>query len=238
MKRIQSLVVFTFLCFLVYACKKSKSDAPPPTPIAAYYFDNDWLTNSISPLLHGAQVGNVASTSDSFDIPYKAMSFPGNGYVEVKDSDLLDFAGNQFSLAAWIKPGKAAAAYIIVKTDEGLNTTPYGLTIYPEFVSAYIHATTGEEFQVNGKTPIVNGAWQHIAVTFSGDQLTIYYNGKSEGTVLVDRPLAINKGDLNIGGNEDYYPAAIFEGRIDNVKIYDKALTASQINYLAKNYNY
>jgi biopolymer transport protein ExbB len=235
MKRI---LLFFLFCFYLQACKKSKSDAPPPTPIAAYYFDNDWLTNSISSLLHGNQVGNVASTTDSFDIPYRALSFFGNGYVEVKDSDLIDFVGNQFSLAAWIKPSKTQVAYIIVKTNGGFNYTPYGLTIYPEFASAYIHTTTDEQFQVDGKTPTVNGAWQHIAVTFNGEQLTIYYNGKSEGTVLVDRPLANNKGDLNIGGNVDYFPSAVFEGRIDNVKIYDKALTAGEINYLAKNYNH
>jgi trimeric autotransporter adhesin len=80
--------------------------------------------------------------------------------------------------------------------------------------------------------------WQHVALTFNGAQLTIYLNGKSEGSIAVDRPLAANKGNLAIGGKEDSFPASVFEGRIDNVKIYDIALTAGQINYLAKNYNY
>jgi hypothetical protein len=235
MKRI---LLFLLFCFYLQACKKSKPDAPPPTPLAAYYFDDDWLTNSISSLLHGNQFGNVASTTDSFDIPYRAMSFPGNGYVEVKDSDLIDFPGNQFTFAAWIRPAKTSQAYIILKNEEGQNHSPYSLDIYPGTLRAFVRATTKEQFIVTGKTPIAKAVWQHVALTFNGAQLTIYLNGKSEGSIAVDRPLAANKGNLAIGGKEDSFPASVFEGRIDNVKIYDIALTAGQINYLAKNYNY
>jgi len=235
MKRIFLLLLF---CFYLQACKKSKPDAPPPTPIAAYYFDNDWLTNSISSLLHGAMVGNIASTSDSFDIPYRAMSFPGTGYMMVKDSDLIDFPGNQFTFAAWIRPAKTSVAYIILKNEEGLNPSTYSLDIHPGTLRAFVRTTTKEQFIVTGKTPIAKVVWQHVAVTFNGAQLTIYLNGKSEGSIAVDRPLAANKGNLAIGGKEDSFPAGVFEGRIDNVKIYDKALTAGQINFLAKNYNH
>lgn len=232
------ILFFIFFCLLLQACKKSKSDAPPPTPLAAYPFDNDYITNSVSSFLHCDYTGNIASTSDSFDIPYRAIQLTGDGFLWVKDSDLIDFPGNQFTLAAWIKPSKASVAYIIMKSDEGLNYSPYCLDIHPGFLHASVRTNTKEQFKVTGTTPILKYAWQHVAVTFTGSQLTIYLNGKSEGSVAVDRPLAVNKGDLAIGGHVDYFPAATFQGRIDNVKIYDKALTAGQINYLAKNYNY
>ena len=68
MKKIQSLLFLISLCLWLQACKKSKSDAPPPTPLAAYPFDNDYITNSVSSFLHCDYTGNIASTSDSFDI--------------------------------------------------------------------------------------------------------------------------------------------------------------------------
>jgi hypothetical protein len=237
MKRIKPVLLFFIIfCQILQACKKSKSDPPPPAPIAAYPFDNDYIKNSVSNVLHGSYTGNIASTSDSFDVPFRAMSFNGDGFVWVADSDLIDFPGNQFTIAAWIRPAKASAAYIVIKNEEGLNHSPYSLDIHPGFLRAFVRTTTKEQFIVTGTTPIAKAVWQHVAVIFSGEHLTIYLNGKSEGSIAVDRPLAANKGNLTIGGKEPGFSSA-FQGRIDNVKIYDKALTAGQISYLAKNYN-
>lgn len=237
MKKINSLALFCLiLCPLLQACKKDKAEAPPPDPMAAYDFDNDWLTNSMSSLLNGTAVGNLSSTTDSFNTSYAALQFSGDGYVKVKDSDLLDFVGNQFSIAAWIRPVETQAAYIVIKGEDANHNSPYSLDIFPGVVRAFIRTNTKEQFLIEGKSPILKGVWQHIAVTFTGAQLTIYYNGKNDGSVMVDRPLGISSGDLAIGASEKYFPAASYEGRIDNVRIYDKSLTAAQIKNMYQNY--
>lgn len=236
MKRIQSLLFLIFIFLLLQACKKDKAEAPPPDPIAFYNYDNDWLTNSMSSLLHGSAEGNLSSTTDSFNTAFAAMQFSGDGYVKVKDSDLLDFGGNQFTIAAWIRPVETKTAYIVIKGEDANNSSPYSLDIHPGVVRAFVRTNTNEQFLIAGKSPILKGVWQHIAVTFTGEQLTIYYNGKSEGSISVDRPLDNTSGDLAIGASEKHFPAAAFVGKIDNVKIYDKALTAGQVDYLYKNY--
>jgi arabinan endo-1,5-alpha-L-arabinosidase len=238
MKRIQSILFLIIIFLLPQACKKDKAEAPPPDPIAAYNFDNDWLTNSMSSLLHGSKVGNFISTSDSFlTVAKTAILLSGEGYVRVKDSDLLDFGGNQFTIAAWIRPTNTKYAYIVIKDKDANSLPAYSLDIFPGVVHAMVRTNTDEMFSIDGKSPITEQLWQHIAVTFTGKQLTVYYNGKPEGSVAVDRPLAINTGNLSIGAKESSFPgASMFWGKIDNVKIYDKALTAGQVNYLYKNY--
>jgi len=241
MKRINSLLALfcIILCPLLQSCKKDKAEKaedPPPAPMAAYDFDNDWLKNSMSPLLNGAAVGNLSSTTDSFNTPYAALQFSGDGYVKVKDSDLLDFVGNQFTITAWIRPVETQAAYIIIKSEDANHNSPYSLDIFPGVVRAFIRTNTKEQFLIEGKSPIIKGVWQHIAVTFTGEQLTIYYNGKNEGSVMVDRPLSISSGDLAIGASEEYFPSVSFVGRIDNVRIYDKGLTTAQIKNIYQNY--
>ena len=239
MKRKQPHCLFLLLILIglqLPACKKDKVEVSLPDPIAAYNYDNDWLTNSMSSLLHGNAVGNLSSTTDSFNTSYAALLFSGDGYVKVKDSDLLDFVGGQFTIAAWIRRVATKTAYIVLKGEDANNDSPYSLDIHPGVVRAFVRTNTNEQFLIQGQTPIVKGVWQHIAVTFTGEQLNIYYNGKSEGNIAVDRPLDISSGDLAIGASAKYFPAAAYVGKIDNVKIYDKALSAAQIKNLYQNY--
>jgi hypothetical protein len=234
----KSTVLLLFIVIIqVSACKKDKAVAEPaPSPIAHYTFTNDWLNNSISPLLGGSGVGNLSSTTDSFKTTFAALLFNEDGYVEVKDSDLLDFAGGEFTLAAWIYPSKTDIAYVIHKGDKVGGDYSYSLSIFPGFAQGGIRSTTKETFLVTGTSSIKKNVWQHIAVTFSGKQLTIYYNGKNEGSTVVDRSLRISDGSLAIGAYAWAFPAATFKGKIDNVHIYDKALTAGQISTLFNNY--
>jgi hypothetical protein len=224
------------LLLLFAACKKDKNEAPPPEPIAYYKFDNDYLTNSMSSLLTGSYVGNIASTTDSFNVAYGCVTFNGDGYIKVKDSDLLDFAGNQFTFSLWIRPTKTSVIYLINKAGDNNADNPYSLDIFNGVVRAYIRTNTDEQFLIEGSTPIKAGVWQHIAATFSGTQLTVFYNGKKEGSVAIDRPLVTSKGDLAIGGHIDYFPAGAMYGRIDNVKIFDKVLSDGQVMNLYKHY--
>jgi hypothetical protein len=239
MKRINSLLLLFIIDFLLLqACKKDKEDPPPPPPdpIALYTFDNDWAKNSMSELLHGAVVGDLSSTTDSFNTDYAAFLFSGNGYVKVTDSDLLDFPGGQFTLVAWIRPSKISGTYVVHKSANSGGGGAYSLDIHPGFVRGNLRTTTDEFFSVTGTTKIVKDVWQHIAVTFTGEQLTIYYNGEAEGNKAVDRPLMVTTGDLSIGTYEYAFPGASFEGKLDNVRLYDKALSAGQIMDLYQHY--
>lgn len=233
MKKISTLLIV----IIVLSCKKNKSDSPPPEPIAAYSFTNNYK-NSVSSLLNGTGVGSVIFVADSLDAAKSAISLSGNEYVKVADSDLLDFSNNEFSVAAWIKPTDIDAVYVIIKNEDANSHSPYCLDIYPGKVRGFVRTNTDEQFVIEGKTPILNNVWQHIAMTFSGTKLTIYYNGKAEASIDIDRPLKINTGDLSIGTSMKYFPSASFKGRIDNVKLYDKSLGAEQIKFLANNYNY
>lgn len=237
MKRKKSPLLFLIaICLLTLACKKDKAESPPPDPIAVYDFDNDYATNSVSSVLDGEVEGTMSSTTDSFNTAYGAFLWPGNGYVKVADSDLLDFPGGQFTLAAWIRPSKTSVAYIFHKGDEVGAGGSYSLHIFPGHLKAFVRTTTDEQFDVEGTTPIKKNVWQHVAVTLGNGQLTVYYNGEKEGSTEVDRPLGNSDGDLGIGSYIWAEPGGNFEGKIDNARIYDKALTAGQVKELYKNY--
>jgi hypothetical protein len=230
-----------FLIILIFlqlpACKKDKDDKPsaPPEPIAAYDFVGN-ANNSISQLHDGTKVGAITNSLDSFATPNAAFFFPGNSYVKIPDSDVLDFAGNQFTITAWIRPVVTSGSYIVHKSASSGNGGMYSLDIHPGVPRSVISTQTNETFVVTGSSKIKKQVWQHLAVAFTGKELVIYYNGEKETTTVVDQPLKVSTGSLNIGAYESVLPGASFEGTIDNVRIFDKALDANQVKKLYQNY--
>lgn len=81
--------------------------------------------------------------------------------------------------------------------------------------------------------PLVKNTWMHIAVTFYGKLVTIYLNGQpaSKGYTMFT-PDLIHGDSLYLGGNpyrsDNYYITA----RLDDIKIFDKALSSNQIQAL------
>ena len=160
------------------------------------------------------------------------VSSPANGSLDFgEDTD--------FSLMAWIKVDKppeldGAQSTIISKGDGGNNarilwkiiTTQVNVTIANE-------AGAGPKVVFNSDKEVVDGKWHHVLfVADRSDTTRIYIDGKldaevgkSEGTdITTESPLFIG-ASVRIGEATRRY----FEGLIDEVGIYDRALTDDEI---------
>ena len=72
------------------------------------------------------------------------------------------------------------------------------------------------------------GQWVHLAGTFDGKTMRIYVNGKEHGTMDRPGPIKPNEFHLCLGSYEENHPAH-FTGLLDEVKLYNRALTAEEI---------
>jgi fibronectin type 3 domain-containing protein len=81
-------------------------------------------------------------------------------------------------------------------------------------------------------TALATGTWVHVAVTLSGDTATLYVNGASVATkVAAINPTGFDfKPANNYIGKSQFAADPLFNGRIDDFRIYSYALTASQVN--------
>ena len=69
--------------------------------------------------------------------------------------------------------------------------------------------------------------WTHLAATYNGTSLALYVNGVQAGQLLIARLDRASTGALRIGGNAIW--GEWFQGDIDEVRIYNRALTATEI---------
>jgi hypothetical protein len=180
-------------------------------------------------------------TTDRFGNPHAAYSFPGAGGITVPWSSSI--AGpafqNGYTIAAWIKPTTLPTVGTDQRNIFSKENSNIFLRIsyYPSddksFINAY-HREAGvtTHSAANYKLPLTAGTWYHAAVTW--DKATgvweIYVNGEPRGGLPFIPTLDttfMGDGGLWIGRNEQY--GHYFQGIIDEVYVYSRALTAQEI---------
>ena len=80
---------------------------------------------------------------------------------------------------------------------------------------------------------IATDTWVHVAASFDGSAITFYVNGVADGTVAHSYTTALNSWGLVLGGtipNDGYHLG--FSGAVDDVYLYDRALSAAEVTDL------
>ena len=87
-------------------------------------------------------------------------------------------------------------------------------------------------YGVNGTTQVGMDEWHHVCGTFDGVNISLYLDGVVENTIENDVGIGISTDPLRIGANityEDRY----WDGPIDEVMIYNRALSSDEVAALA-----
>ena len=156
-----------------------------------------------------------------------ALSFNGSSsWVTVPHAESLRLT-NALTLSAWVRPA-ANNNWRTVLMKELAEGGSYGLYSSNGSVpqSWLQMAENGEE--VKGESALPLNQWSHLAVTYNGSTASLYVNG----TLLNQEPIAgdlvDDGGVLRLGGNS-VWPSEFFSGRIDEVRVYNRAQSATEI---------
>jgi hypothetical protein len=208
----------------------SNTVAPPPSGlVAAYNFDAGSGTTLADASGNGNN-GTIANgTWSTAGHTAGALSFNGTSTsVTVADSASLDLTAGM-TLEAWVSPSALGTAW---RTALMKEQPPAGLT-YALYAntdtsrpSAHIF-TSGGEAILKGASALTVNAWNHLAATYDGTTLRIYLNAVEIGSATVGKPITVTTGALKIGSNSIW--GEWFQGLIDDVRVYNRALSASEI---------
>jgi len=158
-------------------------------------------------------------------------------YVDVPQSTVLDVA--TYTLAAWVRYTgtqndqtlgrwevleKAGAYWMNVRTD--------GLVRVGGFYGGCANSNW-QYFDSTRALPV--NRWKHVATTYDGAWLRVYIDGRAAGAKRVSGRTCVSGEPLAVGAKNN--PAkglleAFWDGRLDEVRIYDRVLTLTEIGQL------
>jgi|GEM_PF-5526809 len=160
----------------------------------------------------------------------KALQFDGvDDYIEVPDSPELRVS--EYTFEAWVKPYPNPSSTtewnaIITKRDNG--TSGMGLYVNKQDGRFLLWHTSGSSSYNVFSSPKAYGEWYHIVGTYNGSEMRIYVNGKLEGSLSAPPPSEfINPVTIGSGLTSWY-----FNGIIDEVRIYNRALSEEEVKLL------
>jgi hypothetical protein len=197
-----------------------------PGLVAAYSF-NEGTGTTLTDRSGRGHTGTVSGATWSTQGRFGgALSFDGvNDWVTIADTAALDLTTGM-TLEAWVLPSTLQEwRTVLLKEQSGglvysLYTSGGGTR-----PSAYVAAP--DEIGVVGPSSVSTTSWTHLAVTYDGVMLRFFVNGTQVATRALTAPLTASTGALRIGGNNVW--TEFFRGRIDEVRVYNRALTAAEI---------
>ncbi|NLH17747.1 MAG: hypothetical protein GX455_14310 [Phycisphaerae bacterium] len=208
-----------------------------PMPVAWWKFDEGYGPTAYDAI--GSSHGSISGATWTTGIVGGALVFDGeDDLVWIADNDAIRLGTGDFTISAWVRPRSLdREEYTILAKVEGLSNKEYMLQIDERQPRLDIEKDANNGRAV-GAANCKSGQWQHLVVTFHSTTLQsiFYYNGIRQlsppfGSAITAMPSRLNN-DLLIGLRGGSYDRFGFDGAIDEVMLFNRVLTESQVQSL------
>jgi hypothetical protein len=225
-------------CFLLIMSSTGIASAEM---VAHFNFNNDSATTAkdVTGRGHdGTITGNITFGPGKFG---NCMIDDGTGSIALAPATGTDiqFGGNSYTITAWIKTSSTQAMAIVAKynTANGGTHEAQDRHFGINYRSGRIGVDNGWVGSLNGSTRIADGTWHHVAFTQAqsgagaAGTWTLYVDGQTNGTSTQSPQADPATHQIFIGSGcpGSYYPNK-WNGSIDDVRIYNNALSQDEIN--------
>jgi len=225
------------------------SQSFPTNGLAAYYPFNGNANDASGNGHNGINQGGVL-VPDSFGYPNQAYRFDGtNGFIDVSQNRPITGVQTTFSICGWINPryipqlphdetiGRGIYWHRADWKDIGvrINNSPwYSFTTTTlEFCTVPTFQSANHDDNLFASQLIPTNTWTAFVATYDGVTKRLYINGTLDVSVPYTFQPNWDTGFIGegIGGNFAGQ-AETFDGIIDNIRIYNRALSASEVQQL------
>ena len=176
----------------------------------------------------------------STDVPFStsgnaySVQFTGSNRIEVPSSAIIN-PGNELTVAFWMKSGTNGYGYGRLISKDGESTSSPGWLVQRNNGGTSIAIRLDTSAGANQMTTITNvldNTWHYIAFVVNNGSVTAY----KDGALVTTRTYNVGGGFMNTGvpleigsGNAG---SGLLTGMVDEVRLFDAALSASQISAL------
>jgi PKD repeat protein len=180
-------------------------------------------------------ISNIATASTG----KYSLSFDGsNDYISVGNQSVFNELEDQLTISAWIKPIDDGSPYDHTIVSKLLRYSSNGFSFY---LGYWAYQNDNQiHFNINNHTTadlalysplgsIQNNQWTHIDAVYNGIDLKLYINGVLSASRQKSGFINPNSDPLEIGARHDH-SSYRFEGKIDEVRIWKRALSQSELS--------
>ena len=196
--------------------------------IAQYNFDGDTKDSSIN-LNHGTPFSGVSYVSG---IESDALSLNGSTFVKLP----ADIANHQeITVAAWVNSNGGNDEQYIFDFSNGEQERMFLASNKGSGTTEFSIVNGGGNQTLSGPE-LTTGRWMHVAITLGASGTHLYVNGQlaAESTAIPISPLDF-KPVINYIGRSPNNFYSLFNGKIDDFRVYNYELSASEIAVLGAN---
>jgi len=182
---------------------------------------------------HGGLILGASGNTSTTTVPGKlgqALEFDGvDDYVDVGTGSSLNPI-SEMTIEAWFK---TSASGVIQTIYYSYLSSSDAMQFRIRSDKLEVRTDTGASWTtfpyISGAKNVTDGEWHHgvFVLSNSGQTLTVYLDGVSDGTITGDTVSGFSPTINGIGGNIQF-----FNGSLDDVRIYDRALSADEISRL------
>ena len=231
MRSAAALVVVRLICpltliLLVAGSSVASGALSQPGLVAAYSFDAG-AGSMLADVSGRGNSGAIAgATWTAAGKSGGALSFDGDDdWVSIADAAALDLTYGM-TMEAWVKPSALGGSWRTVLEKSRNSRVAYGLFASEETSRSAAQISVNNVRTARGPA-LPLGVWSHLAATYDGSTLRLYVNGTFAASANVNGDIHPSPDPLYIGGT----PAGAewFVGQIDEVRIYNRALSEYEL---------
>jgi hypothetical protein len=153
-----------------------------------------------------------------------ALDLTGDDYVVI-DSVVDDITTNDITLSAWIRTTQAGEGNVIASNTGSSHVLQFGV----DNGNVWVDDGPSADFP-----PTINDdQWHMITFVMKGSKISIYTDGVQVGSVTTSIDIT-SEERWSIGQEWDSGPSDLYVGMVDEVRFYDSALTAEQVQELMR----
>lgn len=237
-----SFLLIAVLFATLSACKKENNNVD----LAKGLVIDIALDGNAIEAISGTQgtIYNATPTADRKGNMGKAMQFVNadSAFISFENMTAASFPDNIFTISFWINIADTANKMAVL-SKRGIFG-PYEYSIdnffgnnslkFDNWIESGATTVYGID-PLDAEAPLLPGNWQHIVFVADGNKLQVYWNSflqngidykqEANNFAATNAPLVIGNGG---GYNKNYF----FNGAIDEIKMYNRVLSAAEINAL------
>ncbi len=227
----KKLLLFSTALFFSLSTKNIKAQCSSPNSVsnanllANYPFSNGTGTDISGNNLNLTMYGNT-SAINKVGVINKAVNLSGGSSAggSITSSTVMNMT-NQITISAWFNSNNINQTQRIVDKIAGTTTNNFMLDMYQSKLRFFV-----ANGNVQSTIVLQSNTWYYVVATYDGSNAKIYLNTVQNASNAVAGTMTVNAYPLCIG--RDQAGSNNFSGRIDDIKIYSRVLTPTEMTDL------